>query len=110
MLFAPWALDPHGDHLAVHEMAIRAAPRLSARHLSYIVWGWILPPDQEVGSIPIAGWRYPTTAERERKMLALGMHRSQISDLIDDDPTGFRLRPDVLEQMLENDETFLINP
>jgi LmbE family N-acetylglucosaminyl deacetylase len=107
-LLAPWECDPHGDHLAVHRMARKAARVTAVRHLSYPVWGWTLPPERELGDVSVAGWRLRVC--RDLKERALREHRSQVSDLIDDDPLGFRLDMGMTAAMLSDDEVFLVNP
>jgi LmbE family N-acetylglucosaminyl deacetylase len=108
VIFAPWIHDPHADHQSVSKMATRVSRIMAARHLSYLVWGWTLPPDAPVDG-EIAGWRFPVNGEQQRKSCALRAYQSQISDLIDDDPAGFRLDGKTLELMLSDDEAFLIN-
>jgi len=108
VIFAPWINDPHGDHQAVSIMATRVSRILAARHLSYLVWGWTLPDDQPLDG-EIAGWRFPVAGEQRRKSRALHAYQSQISDLIDDDPAGFRLDAETLDLMLSNEEAFLVN-
>ena len=76
--------------------------------MSYLVWGWTLPDNHPVDG-EIAGWRFAVAGEKQRKSRALHAHQSQISDLIDDDPTGFRLDETTLALMLSEDETFLLN-
>jgi LmbE family N-acetylglucosaminyl deacetylase len=110
VIFAPWACDPHGDHVGVHKIAVRAAQETGARHLSYPVWGWTLPDGQELGVVSVAGCRLCVRDHRDVKSRALHAHRSQVSDLIDDDPTGFHLDERTLARMLSDDEVFLVNP
>lgn len=109
-ILAPWRHDPHGDHLAVHRMAVAVARRMGARHLSYPVWGWTLADDVLLEQDAVSGWRLDIAADFQRKVLALEAHRSQVSDLIDDDPAGFRLDAGTRAKMLSDHETFLFNP
>jgi LmbE family N-acetylglucosaminyl deacetylase len=109
MILASWACDPHGDHQAVHEMAAQVARTNHIQHLSYPVWGWTLPPEQELGAIEVTGLRFRIDGFRDLKARALAAHRSQTSDLIDDDPEGFRLDAEILRTMLSDDEVFLFN-
>jgi LmbE family N-acetylglucosaminyl deacetylase len=109
-IFASTRLDPHGDHLAVHVMATEACRRTGLRHLSYPVWAWTLPPDEELGDFTIAGGRLPVGRELEQKRYALDAHASQLGRIIDDDPEGFQLTPSVLDQFLRPFEVFLENP
>jgi LmbE family N-acetylglucosaminyl deacetylase len=106
VIFAPWVCDPHCDHQSVSKMARRAARMLGVRHLAYLVWGWKLPREQDLGPIRVAGWRVPVDCDLKAR--AMEAYQSQISDLIDDDPTGFRLDHETLSMMLSDDETFLL--
>jgi LmbE family N-acetylglucosaminyl deacetylase len=109
VIFAPWLNDPHGDHQSMSKMATLVSRIMRARHLSYLVWGWTLPDDLPIEG-EITGWRFPVGRERQRKSRALHAYQSQTSDLIDDDPTGFRLDGETLQLMLSDDEAFLFNP
>jgi LmbE family N-acetylglucosaminyl deacetylase len=109
VLFAPWNCDPHTDHVAVHKLAVRVGQIAGLRHLSYPVWGWTLPEERELGDVAIAGWRLDVRRHRKLKLRALHAHKSQMTDLIDDDPTGFRLTDRTLNSMLSDDEVFLVN-
>jgi hypothetical protein len=56
----------------------------------YAVWGHTLPPSTDVDPIR-GGFRIRIDQEiLEKKRRAIAAHRSQITDLIDDDPEGFR--------------------
>ncbi len=96
VILAPWRHDPHCDHEAADAMARAAAERGPMRHLAYPVWGWTLPPEQELPTTRPVGWRLDISAHLPAKRSAIAAHRSQYSDLIDDDPTGFRLPPHLL--------------
>ena len=59
------------------------------RLFEYVVWGPTLPPATEVDTL--GGFRIRLDhAALEKKRRAIAAHRSQTSDLIDDDPAGFR--------------------
>jgi hypothetical protein len=59
------------------------------RLFEYVVWGHTLPPSKEVGPTP-GGFRIRLDDETlEKKRRAIAAHRSQTSDLIDDDAAGF---------------------
>ena len=91
-----WIHDPHSDHVASAKLALKARPRLgSARLFYYPIWGWTLPSHTEVGRAP-AGLRLDITPYLEAKAAAVAAHRSQVTDLIDDDPNGFRLTDEML--------------
>jgi LmbE family N-acetylglucosaminyl deacetylase len=109
VICAPWQMDPHGDHVAAHKMAAEAARRAGLCHLSYPVWGWALPGDQELGTMEISGSRLRIDELLDRKRRALFAHASQIAGIIDDDPDGFQLRPPFLDIFLQPFEVFLEN-
>lgn len=97
VLVLPWRRDPHPDHRASHALAHAAARRSrasAARVLEYLVWAEEraepadLPRQAEVvcrhldiGSVVAA------------KRHAIAAHRSQLGLVIDDDPNGFTIAP-----------------
>lgn len=97
-LFVTWPHDPHCDHAAAHAIA-----RIALRYLpntalyAYPVWAWSLPADLDVGE-EARGKRFDISAQLERKRTAMHLHRSQVSDLIADDPEGFRLSEEMLHR------------
>jgi LmbE family N-acetylglucosaminyl deacetylase len=89
-LFVSWRHDPHCDHEASYRIA-RAVQRSSGelRLFEYVVWGHTLPPLTEVD--PIGGFRIQVDQKAlEKKRRAIAAHRSQTTNLINDDPDGFR--------------------
>ena len=110
VLLAPWSADPHCDHLATHRMATRLASISGARHISYPGWGWTLSKDHEIDHMPVSGWRFAVAPFQQQRAAALAAHRSQVSDLITDDPDGFRLDTATLAVMWSDHESYLANP
>jgi LmbE family N-acetylglucosaminyl deacetylase len=107
VLCVTWRRDPHCDHVAAAALANRARAKLpDIRILSYPIWGRALPPDVEVGSAP-CGVRFPMARHLPAKTQAIASHRSQTTDLISDDPEGFRLTPDMIARFHEPFEIFL---
>ncbi len=107
-LLAPWLHDPHCDHEAVQRMAGEVARTGGLRLLSYPVWGWLIAPDTEVETEqPTNGFRLDIAAHLSRKREAIRRHASQYSDLITDDPAGFRLPADLLAVFEQPYETYL---
>jgi LmbE family N-acetylglucosaminyl deacetylase len=90
-LFVSWRHDPHCDHEASYRIARKAQHRVGELRLfEYVVWGHTLPALTEVDPIR-GGFRVRIDqAALEKKRHAIAAHRSQTSDLIDDDPDGFR--------------------
>jgi LmbE family N-acetylglucosaminyl deacetylase len=95
----PWRRDPHCDHESSWQMAQAASMMLErpVRTLEYAIWlaelgevhAW---PDEE----EMHAWRVDISTVLDRKHAAIVCHRSQTTDLIDDDPSGFRLSPETL--------------
>lgn len=110
VIFAPWAADPHRDHLATHRMARAVASLTGQRHLSYPIWGWTVAEDHPIEQHPISGWHLPVAPHAEQRGAALAAHRSQTSDLIRDNPTGFRLDSATLARLWSDHESYLENP
>ena len=107
-LLAPWLGDPHCDHAAVHLMARRVADGLGARLLSYPVWGWLIEDATATDETPpVAGFSLDITRHLPRKAAAIRLHASQYTDLIDDDPMGFRLPEALLSVFGQPRETYL---
>ncbi|MBX9930011.1 MAG: PIG-L family deacetylase [Methylobacterium sp.] len=102
-----WGHDPHCDHqasAAITTLAQMLVPEASL--FAYPVWGWTLPADMEVGESP-QGFRLDVGAHREAKRRAILAHRSQTSGFIADDPTGFRLAPEMIDRFVGSDEIFV---
>lgn len=108
-LFVTWRHDPHCDHRSSYALA-RAAQRQSGhmRLFEYSIWGRVFPLDGELAEP--RGRRFAGEAQRRAKQMAIACHRSQVSDLINDDPTGFRLSAELIEEALQRDEVFLEMP
>jgi LmbE family N-acetylglucosaminyl deacetylase len=89
-LFVSWRHDPHCDHQAAYRLARAAQRELGVALYEYSVWGAALPPDAPVTPVS-AGFRLHIERHHARKRRAIVAHRSQTTDMIADDPTGFRL-------------------
>ena len=89
-----WVHDPHRDHVAAYRLGVSAAKALGARLLSYPVWGWTLGERNRLPRARIHGMRLDVSSHITAKRKAIACYRSQIGDLIDDDPSGFRLAPE----------------
>jgi LmbE family N-acetylglucosaminyl deacetylase len=106
-ILAPWIHDPHCDH-ETNQMMVRAAMTGMAVSLySYPVWGWLLPSEQLLQDEVVEGWRLDIATHLDRKRRAIASHQSQYSDLINDDPHGFRLPPDLLSSFERPYEAFI---
>lgn len=96
ILCAPWLHEPHSDHQAAHIIARSAASMTKARLFSYLIWGCTLSVDAALPDSRVDGWRLDISEQLARKGRAIAAHLSQCTDLISDDPEGFRLPSDLL--------------
>ncbi len=107
-IFLPWRNDPHPDHRASWHLiqAALADLSLTPRCIEYPIWDWDvnqrrdLPPD-------ISTWRLDIGTVVELKQQAIAAYRSQTTNLIDDDPTGFRLSSELLLNFTRPWEVYL---
>ena len=108
LVFVPWQHDWHCDHRATWKITQHALSQLSSppRQLIYSIWG---SPSAGLPALPAGemGWRLDIRAVEAVKRRAANTHRSQTTDLIADDPTGFRLTPDMLNNLIQPWETYL---
>ena len=96
-LLLPWRRDPHRDHRATWLIWSSAARELDLRRYEYLVWAFERAAQSEWPRQNEArAFRLDISDVLERKRAAIAAHQSQISDLIADDPTAFRLSPEVL--------------
>ncbi len=100
MILLPWRRDPHCDHEGTWALAHEAVTKLSKqpRWLEYPVWSWTKPqsevaPEAREG---LTAWRLDISQVLDRKKLAIAQHRSQLGAVIQDDPTGFHLKREML--------------
>ena len=110
-VFVPWRRDPHPDHRATFALVRAALSALGSqliRLVEYPVWIW------ERGETPDApradeahAWRLDVSDVLTAKRSAIQQHRSQLGEVIDDDPSGFRLEPAVLSHFTQPWETFI---
>jgi LmbE family N-acetylglucosaminyl deacetylase len=105
-ILAPWRGDPHCDHEAASKIAAAVAQAAGIRHVAYPVWGWTLPREELVTPTE-GGVRLDIDEFLPAKRAAIEAHQSQYGDLITDDPTGFRLPPELLSLLQGRFETFL---
>ena len=105
-LFVSWRHDPHCDHQAAYRLARAAQRRTGAALYEYSVWGAALKPSAPVTSVN-HGFRFGVGRHQLRKRRAISAHRSQVSDLIADDPTGFRLSARDLARLSGPYESFV---
>lgn len=105
-ILVPWRRDPHPDHRAAFSL-INAANK-SAKIIEYPIWLWAIAKSDDAPKFEeVTAFRLDITSVNNQKQRAINAHKSQTTDLIDDDPHGFRLTPDVLANFAENWEVYL---
>jgi LmbE family N-acetylglucosaminyl deacetylase len=94
-IVSPLRSDAHDDHRASFRIIMAATNQLDRRPrlLEYGIWG---TPGRAGVAVDPAGIGFrqyfiDVSAVLRRKKAAIACHRSQTTDLIDDDPNGFRL-------------------
>jgi LmbE family N-acetylglucosaminyl deacetylase len=108
-IFLPWRTDPHPDHRATWQIvqAALAQTTLAPRSIEYPIWDW--DPNQRGSShsAAMSAWRLDISEVVDRKQQAIAAYRSQTTGLIADDPTGFRLTPEMLANFTHPWEIYL---
>lgn len=105
-----WERDPHPDHRAAYRLGVRAARQLGARLLRYPVWGWTIPPHAWLPRVQLCGARIGIDRQLAVKRQAIARYRSQVTDLIQDDPGGFCMPPEIVALFHRPFEVFLGDP
>lgn len=103
LVLLPWRRDPHADHRAVSALGLESLDTLSQRPrvLEYPVWldengtSADYPDTERFRCIEV-----PIAPVLPAKRSAIAAHRSQTTDLVHDDPGGFRLDPGFIERAL----------
>ena len=109
-VFMPWRRDPHPDHRAAWHIGQAALENQTTpvRVLEYLIWLWELgTPDDQPNSDEVQIWRVSISEVMVRRNRAIAAHQSQVTRLIDDDPTGFYLSPELLTHFAQPRELFL---
>ncbi len=106
-LLTTWRHDPHCDHVAASLLGARAAELTGAALFEYPVWGWTLPPRRELAASVPEGFRLDVSKHVAAKVKAIACHRSQLGQVITDDPDGFTMEPQFVSMFSGPHETFL---
>lgn len=110
-LFVTWEHDPHCDHGAAACLAREVRRRNADLKLwHYPIWGWHLPKSHAVQATAPSGLRLAIEDVLPQKQAAIEAHISQMTDLIDDDPEGFRFTANTLKPFLCNYEFYIEDP
>ncbi|WP_461127884.1 PIG-L deacetylase family protein [Spirosoma aerophilum] len=109
-VLVPWRRDPHRDHRASWQLVNAAMAKLphAPRLLEYLIWLWELGKEEDMPrQNEMTVWRVPIESVIEQRNQAVAAHRSQVSRMIDDDPTAFYLSPELLMHFDNPRELFL---
>lgn len=109
IIFAPWRSDPHPDHRATYQILQAALVQIQGcfRVIEYPIWDWDLNQRQSFPQDLHQAWRLDIAEVVAQKQQAIAAYRSQTTDLIDDDPDGFRLTPKMLSNFAHPWEIYL---
>ncbi|AUD04950.1 PIG-L deacetylase family protein [Spirosoma pollinicola] len=109
-VLVPWRRDPHRDHRACWQLVNAALSKLSVkpRLLEYLIWLWELGKEQDMPKQDeMLVWSVPIESVMKQRDQAIAAHRSQVSRMIDDDPSAFYLSPELLTHFDTPRELFL---
>jgi LmbE family N-acetylglucosaminyl deacetylase len=109
-VLVPWRRDPHPDHRASWQLLTEAITQLQkpTRLLEYLIWLWELGNEADMPRVDeMTGWRVDIDRVMAQRDRAIAAHRSQVTRLIDDDPTAFYLSPELLTHFAQPRELFL---
>jgi LmbE family N-acetylglucosaminyl deacetylase len=97
-IFVPWRLDPHADHRATWQLIQAALLSLGMmpQVIEYPIWDWDISQQTTADLSHITGWKLDIQSVLKQKKLAIESYRSQLGQLIDDDPNGFCLSAEML--------------
>lgn len=107
----PWRRDPHHDHRAtwaIWATAMQVHNWRTMRSFEYLVWAFERAAQNEWPDTSEANALRVSIRGFERtKRAAIDAHASQTTHLIDDDPNGFWLSPEVIAHFETPHEAFI---
>ena len=107
-LLLSWRRDPHRDHRASWLIWSTAARDLDLNRLEYLVWAFERAAQDEWPREDEArAFRLDIAEVAERKAAAIAAHASQVTRLIDDDPSAFWLSPELLRHFQGFSESWI---
>ena len=109
-ILLPWRRDPHPDHRATSQIVQASLGGLTRKPqvLEYPVWAWErAAPDDVPQPHEARAFRLDIISTQALKRSAVDAHQSQVTHLIDDDPHGFWLSPEVIAHFERPWEVYL---
>lgn len=109
-VLVPWRRDPHGDHRATWQLLRAAVDAYEdpIRWLEYPVWVWTSSEPTDLPTAADGSWfKINVRSVIDQKQRAIAAHLSQTTPLIDDDPDGFTLSPDMIGYFIRGYEYYL---
>lgn len=105
----PWRRDPHPDHRAAHALVQAAlVGQRGVRQLEYAVWlAERAAPEDLPQPGEVTGWEVRVERQLACKEAAIRAHRSQLGQLVCDDPDGFVLPQHMVRASLDGSEWLL---
>ena len=104
----PWKNDPHKDHKACWQIVTEAIKQLniSVSLLHYLIWFWERGTAEKELLQSVNWYQIDITSVLHLKLKAISAHKSQVTNLIDDDDDGFMLSDGVLNHFNDTFELF----
>ena len=111
LVLVPYEFDPHRDHRASWQITITALANYPTVEVwQYLIWLYTLGSDKDLEpltNLP-GGIQYlPMSAYQNQKKQAIAQHKSQLSLEIFEDPKGFFLQEDVLQNFYGDKEYYI---
>lgn len=111
LVLVPYEFDPHRDHRASWQITMAALANYpDTAILQYLIWLYTLGNEKDVQpltNIP-GGIQYlPMREHLTLKKRAIAQHKSQLSLEVFEDPTGFYLQEEVLQNFYGDKEYYI---
>lgn len=111
LVLVPYEFDPHRDHRASWQITVAALADYPETAIwQYLIWLYTLGKDQDVeplSNIP-GGIQYlPMQPFKKLKKKAIIQHHSQLNLHVFEDPTGFMLKDEVLQNFYGDKEYYI---
>lgn len=108
-IFVPYKNDAHDDHKATWKLAQLAVQQSNNKptRVEYPIWLWKNGKKEEIPDLSDYNFfRLNISEVQAQKESAIVAHKSQVTRLIDDDPEGFCLTPELLEPFTGTEEYY----